>query len=119
MRNGAFDEGGRERQGDPTTQESRPLFGFKQGKGCKTRQGSKAEGGTADSLEGSPRWRTHTEGARKVHECKFYDQSGGLIQAVMRRRAYNENEGEREREIYHSRKYPDWRNTNDALIGID
>lgn len=27
------------------TQESRPLFGFKQGKGCKTRQESKGGGG--------------------------------------------------------------------------
>lgn len=33
-RNGAFDGDGREGQ-DPPTQESRPLFGFKQGKGCK------------------------------------------------------------------------------------
>lgn len=49
-----------------------------------------------DSPEGSPRWRTHTEGVRKVHECKFYDQSAGLIQAVMRR-AYDENERGREK----------------------
>lgn len=89
------------------TQESRPLFGFKQGKGCKTRRESREGGGRGkDSPEGSPRWRTHTEEARKVHECKFYDQSGGLIQAVMRR-AYDENERKRQRNV-HSRRCPDW-----------
>lgn len=35
---------------DPPTQESRPLFGFKQGKGCKTRRGLGDPRGGADGF---------------------------------------------------------------------
>ncbi|KYN17470.1 hypothetical protein ALC57_10262 [Trachymyrmex cornetzi] len=65
---------------DPPTQESRPLFGFKQGKGCKTRRELSGRGrGPGGRGRARSRWRTHTEGAR----------SGGLI----RRRCAVEKKG--------------------------
>lgn len=57
---------------DPPTQESRPLFGFKQGKGCKTRRGLSRRGrGFGGRGRARSKWRTHTEGARRYANVNF------------------------------------------------
>lgn len=65
---------------DPPTQESRPLFGFKQGKGCKTRRGLGGRGRESRRARtGSLEMANAYGRSPEVRECKFYDQSGGLI----------------------------------------
>jgi len=65
----------------------------------------------------------------EVRECKFYDQSGGLIQrrcatALTAEKSGREREKERERErerqrYVYSLKYSNRRNGSDALVGVD
>lgn len=57
----------------------------------------------------------------EVRECKFYDQSGGLIQrrcATALTAGKRGRKRERERYVY-SLKYSDWRNSSDALVAVD
>lgn len=98
---------------DPPTQESRPLFGFKQGKGCKTRRGLGGRGrGSRRARTGSLEMANAYGRSPEVRECKFYDQSGGLIR---RRCAVAFTAGGRKRHSFAGNtRY--WRNTNDALV---
>jgi len=101
-RNDAFDATARvdARGKDPPTQESRPLFGFKEGKGCKTR-GGRGDQRAREGLEGADGLAEMANAygsSPEVRECKFYDQSGGLIRCAAALNGEKKRERERERE---------------------